>query len=95
MPKLSSWNLCPLRQLRKQRLLRMIETRDHLSVNQRQAGYSLWIRSSKPMDADNVPWSRGEEFSFSPSARHCFRLSFMNLDDQTFERGLAYLDTIL
>ncbi len=80
---------------RKQRLLRMIETRDHLSVNQRQAGYSLWIRSSKPMDADNVPWSRGEEFSFSPSARHCFRLSFMNLDDQTFERGLAYLDTIL
>jgi DNA-binding transcriptional MocR family regulator len=82
-------------ELRKQRLLRIIDAKDHLVVNRQQAGYSLWVKSNKPLPADNVPWSRGEEFSFSPAARFHFRLSFMNLDDQTFERGMAYLNTIL
>jgi DNA-binding transcriptional MocR family regulator len=80
---------------RKQRLLRIINARDHLEVNRQQAGYSLWVKSDKPLPADNVPWSRGEEFSFSPSARFHFRLSFMNLDDQSFERGVVYLNSIL
>jgi DNA-binding transcriptional MocR family regulator len=80
---------------RKQRLLRIIDAKDHLQVNRQQAGYSLWVKSSNPLPSDNVPWSRGEEFSFSSSARFHFRLSFMNLDDQTFERGVAYLSSIL
>jgi hypothetical protein len=66
-----------------------------LQVNRQQAGYSLWVKSNKPLPTDNVPWSRGEEFSFSSSARFHFRLSFMNLDDQTFEHGAAYLNSIL
>jgi len=41
-----------------------------------------------------VPWSRGEDFSFSPEARFQFRLSFMHMDDAAFEEGLAYLERI-
>jgi DNA-binding transcriptional MocR family regulator len=80
---------------RKQSLLRIIEAVDHLAVNRQQAGFSLWVKSHKPLPDHNVPWSRGEEFSFSPEARTCFRLSFMNLDDRTFKQGVAYLNTLL
>lgn len=80
---------------RKQRLLPIIEAAKHLAVDNQQAGFSLWVKSTRPLPTDGVPWSCGDEFSFSPQARHCFRLSFMNLDDPTFERGMDYLKTIL
>ena len=88
-------NVSNIIESRQQRLLRIIDTKDHLQANMRQAGFSLWVKSNKPLPSDNVPWSRGEEFSFSPSARFHFRLSFMNLDHQTFERGAIYLQSIL
>jgi len=76
---------------RKQRLLSLIDSLDHLCVSRDQAGYSLWIKNDKPSTMTQVPWSRGEEFSFSPEARSCFRLSFMNMDDNAFKQGVAYL----
>jgi DNA-binding transcriptional MocR family regulator len=76
---------------RKDRLLALIRHRAHLSVSPGQAGFSLWVRSKKPMSLSPVPWSRGEDFSFSLQARFYFRLSFMHMDDQTFENGIEYL----
>jgi DNA-binding transcriptional MocR family regulator len=80
---------------RKQHLLTIIDALDHLIAGKQQAGFSLWVKSSKALPTENVPWSPGKEFSFSSQVHHFFRLSFMNLDDPTFERGIAYLKTIL
>ncbi len=80
---------------RKGRLLEMIRRRSYLSVSPHQAGYSLWIKSSRSLDLPHVPWSRGEAFSFSPEARAFFRLSFMHLDDAEFDQGLSYLERLL
>lgn len=79
---------------RRKKLLALIDTVDGLSVSRRQSGFSLWVQSSKPLNFIQVPWSRGEEFSFSPQARKCFRLSFMHMDDAAFSQGLSYLDRL-
>lgn len=79
---------------RKRRILALIDAHDHLTVRRHQAGFSLWVRSRRPLAAGQVPWSRGEEFSFSQQARFYFRLSFMNMDDAAFEAGLTYLDSL-
>lgn len=79
---------------RKRRILALIDAHDHLTVCRHQAGFSLWVKSQVPLALGQVPWSRGEEFSFSPQARLQFRLSFMNMDDAAFEAGLGYLDGI-
>jgi len=78
-------------QIRKARLVELIDILDHLSVSPHQAGFSLWVRSDRPMASFPVPWSRGEDFSFSPHARCYFRLSFMHMDDKTFAKGVDYL----
>lgn len=79
---------------RRKRLLALIESHAHLSVSRHQAGFSLWLKSAKPVDLPQVPWTRGEDFSFSPEARNRFRLSFMHMNDAAFEDGLAYLEKI-
>lgn len=79
---------------RRDRLLALIDAHKQLSVSRHQAGYSLWLKSTKPIDLPQVPWSRGEDFSFSPEARRRFRLSFMHMNDVDFEDGLTYLDKI-
>ncbi len=79
---------------RKSRLISLIESHGHLSVSRHQAGFSLWLKSATPITLPQVPWSRGEEFSFSQEARFQFRLSFMHMDDAAFEEGLAYLERI-
>lgn len=76
---------------RKGKLLALIDRHRHLSVSRHQAGYSLWIKSEAPISLPQVPWSRGEDFSFSEQARFRFRLSFMHMDDAAFETGLDYL----
>jgi 2-aminoadipate transaminase len=80
---------------RRTQLLGAIEALDYITVPARQAGYSLWVKSGRPLDVESVPWSRGEEFSFSPEARSYFRLSFMHMNDESFHRGLAYLQRLL
>ena len=80
---------------RKQRLLDLIRHRTYLSVSPRQAGYSLWVRSNRVMEMPQVPWTRGEAFSFTPEARAYFRLSFMHMDGAEFEQGLGYLQRLL
>lgn len=77
--------------LRKHRLQDLIDRLDHLTVSPDQTGFSLWVRSDLPLSKSAVPWRRGEDFSFSPQARFYFRLSFMHMDDGTFENGIEYL----
>ncbi len=76
---------------RKQRISNLIEAYPALNVSPGQSGYNIWIRSEKDIHLPHVPWRRGEDFSFSPEFRKYFRISFMNMDDPTFEKGLTYL----
>ena len=78
-------------ELRKRKLVSLIDAIDHLSVSEQQAGFSLWIKSNRPATQATVPWSSGVDFSFTPEARFYFRLSFMHMDDQTFENAVVYL----
>jgi DNA-binding transcriptional MocR family regulator len=87
--------VCSKLNQRRKRLQKVIEDMHHLTWTPKQAGYSLWIKSNLPMPVDPVPWSRGEEFSFTPQARSYFRLAFMHMDDDLFERGLEYLKQFL
>ena len=80
---------------RKKRLCDLVDTAGHLSYSQYQAGFSLWVKSSKPLPTSPVPWRRGEDFSFSPQARDYFRLSFMHMSDAVFEDGVGYLSPLL
>lgn len=79
---------------RRRRLLDLVDRFDFLSAPGEQAGYNMWVRCSRPLNLNHVPWSRGEEFSFSNQHRACFRLSFMHLDDAIFEQGVAYLENL-
>ena len=80
---------------RKKRLRDLVDEMDHLSYSSHQAGFSLWLKSAKPLSSSPVPWRRGEDFSFSPEARDYFRLSFMHMSDTTFEDGMGYLAPLL
>jgi len=80
---------------RKMRLCDLVDTVGHLSYSQHQSGFSLWVKSSKPLPSTPVPWRRGEDFSFSPQARDYFRLSFMHMSDAVFEDGVTYLAPML
>jgi DNA-binding transcriptional MocR family regulator len=62
-----------------------------LSLPGPQHGYSLWVKAREYREPPNPPWHTGSEFSFSQEYRDYFRISFMNLDDVTFERALRYL----
>jgi DNA-binding transcriptional MocR family regulator len=79
---------------RQRRLLSLIERYPELNVHLPQHGYNLWVHANRLIDSPYVPWSKGEEFSFSPEYRSCFRLSFMNMDDDSFQRALVYLDSV-
>jgi DNA-binding transcriptional MocR family regulator len=79
---------------RQRRLLAIIGRYSDLSVYLPQHGYNLWVYSRRPIDSPYVPWSKGEEFSFSPKYKPFFRLSFMNMDDDSFRRALPYLDSV-
>lgn len=81
----------PTIRFRRDKLLALIDSVDQLSVSHHQAGYSLWVRKQQPISLNHVPWSKGEEFSFSSEFRQCFRLSFMHMDGTAFEKGLTYL----
>lgn len=80
---------------RRDRLLELIGSLGHLSVCGTQTGYSLWIKSEAPLPPAPVPWRRGADFSFASQARSFFRLSFMHMDDATFEKGVDHLTRIL
>lgn len=79
---------------RKQRLMDLLADCDGLAVPEPQQGYSLWVEAQRPLDQAHTPWTPGEEFSFSPSYRSWFRISFMNMDDDAFDKGLAHLREI-
>ncbi|MEJ2642279.1 MAG: PLP-dependent aminotransferase family protein [Desulfosarcinaceae bacterium] len=79
---------------RRSRLVALIDAQEHLKTGPDQAGYSLWIRSERPSPLATVPWRRGADFSFSPEVHACFRLSFMHMDDDTFEKGLEHLNRL-
>jgi 2-aminoadipate transaminase len=80
---------------RRSRLCDLINGIGHLRYSPHQAGFSLWIRSEKGPPSSPVPWRRGEDFSFKPEARDCFRLSFMHMSDAVFENGVTYLAPLL
>ena len=67
----------------------------HLKVSPNQSGYSLWVKAASEQTATQVPWCRGEEFSFSAEFRSCFKIAFMHMDDATFGRGLVFLESLL
>ena len=80
---------------RRNRLCALIDRLSHLRYSPYQVGFSLWIKSDKPQPLSPVPWRRGEDFSFKPEARDCFRLSFMHMIDAVFEDGVDYLAPLL
>ncbi len=79
---------------RRTQMLRLIARYPELSVPHSGSGYSLWVRSGIPVSLSQVPWTCGENFSFSPEFRNFFRLSFMHMDDPVFVRALDYLKEI-
>jgi DNA-binding transcriptional MocR family regulator len=76
---------------RRQQVLNMVKATPGLSVQLPQHGCSLWVNAGDAMVPANPPWYTGGDFSFSPEYRSFFRLSFMNLDDDIFDRALEYL----
>ncbi|MGE0087618.1 MAG: PLP-dependent aminotransferase family protein [Desulfococcaceae bacterium] len=76
---------------RKKRISNLAAAYSCLSISPEQSGYNIWIKSEKDLNLPHVPWRRGEEFSFSPEFRKYFRISFMNMDDSTFENALIYM----
>ncbi|MCF8079779.1 MAG: PLP-dependent aminotransferase family protein [Desulfobacterales bacterium] len=80
---------------RKKRLLTLLSRYRELSIPGAQSGCSLWVECKRPLKIQSPPWTTGDHFSFSPSFRHCFRISFMNLDDDRFAEGLNYLRSVL
>ncbi len=77
---------------RKKSLAQLIAEFDFLQCDAgRQQGYSLWVKANREMAIDNAPWRWGSDFSFDPTYRCYFRLSFMHLRDQHFKQGLDYL----
>jgi 2-aminoadipate transaminase len=81
--------------VRRERLQTELRQFPFLSVDPQQCGYSLWVNSSRPLNLLQVPWCRGEEFSFSPAAKPYFKLSFMHMPDSTFEESLPYLSKLI
>lgn len=77
---------------RKARLVALVQAFAGLSMDLPQWGYSLWVAADKPVDLREVPWHRGKHFSFDPKFANHFKLSFMQMDDATFEKGLVYLE---
>lgn len=82
-------------QKRKRRLMEVIAAHPFLSIPHEQSGYNLWVNSQHAVALPRVPWTPGEEFSFSPAFRNFFRISFMHMDDAAFDRGVAYIENIL
>ena len=76
---------------RRARLLEAIASYPVLSCRVPQPGYGLWISSAEPVELPHVPWESGARFSFSPGYRNHFKVSFMHMDDATFEKALKYL----
>ena len=76
---------------RKKLLMKVIHRHSCLSVSPHQAGYSLWVKSNRAMELPQVPWTRGDAFSFAPEVRSYFRISFMHMESSDFDQGLVYL----
>lgn len=81
--------------IRRERLLSLLHRYPFLTVAPGRWGYSMWIRSSRRLKTSHVPWCRGAEFSFSPTMRPYFKLSFMHMEDAVFEQSLSYLESLL
>ena len=80
---------------RRDRLVALMASFRDLTLRLPQPGVNLWVRSRRPLDLPDAPWRRGRDFSFSPGIDHWFRLSYLNMDDDTFGRGLKYLRQLL
>ena len=80
---------------RKKRLEALLSGYPDLSVPGVQSGCSLWVKSKRPLAVSHPPWTTGDHFSFSPRFAHCFRASFMYLEDDRFAEGLDYLQSVL
>jgi DNA-binding transcriptional MocR family regulator len=80
---------------RRQSLERLLDQHPAIEYSPGQSGYSIWVKSTSPFCFSALPWCNGEEFSFSPQFKSYFRLSFMHMDDDVFEKSLFYLDSLL
>jgi len=80
---------------RKDLLLSILKRHPGLVLTGPQHGYSLWVEARQKPRLDNAPWHGGNEFSFSPAFRNCFRISYMCLDDLTFPPAVVYLGKLL
>ncbi len=80
---------------RREQLIKLLTGVSGLRLITPQSGYNLWVESDRDLPDKGMPWASGERFSFDPTMRRRFRLSFMHLEDDTFENALAYLKTLL
>jgi DNA-binding transcriptional MocR family regulator len=85
------------RQIDKRRrvLEEVLARHPSLEIAPHQHGYSLWVKSASFFNVAAQLWCNGDEFSFSPQFKSFFRLSFMHMDGNGFDRGLPYLDSLL
>jgi 2-aminoadipate transaminase len=79
---------------RTHRIIRVLEKYPFLHMDWKQAGYNLWVRSDISLNVANPPWAEGSNFSFSPEMRNYLRLSLLGMNDQDFDHGVAYLDSL-
>lgn len=80
---------------RRSKMEAVIKPFGFLSIEPRQSGYSLWIKSDIPISLPHYPWCSGNEFSFNPRFKNHFKLTFMHMDDPTFEGSLSYLENLI
>ncbi|HHH85007.1 MAG TPA: PLP-dependent aminotransferase family protein, partial [Firmicutes bacterium] len=81
----------PVHRSRRKKLLHLLKEIPLFSVQKSSFGFWLWVRLNKAMDIAAPPWTEGRFFSPSPENRPFFRLAYMNIDDETFSKGLLQL----
>jgi len=87
-------NIKSILKQRKNQLNNFLNNYDFLEYNQNFNGINIWVKSKINLDIPAPPWASGINFSFSKKFKNFFRLSFMSMDDKSFQDGINYLESI-
>jgi len=87
-------NIKSILKQRKNQLNNFLNNYDFLEYNQNFNGINIWVKSKINLDIPAPPWAAGINFSFSKKFKNFFRLSFMSMDDKSFQDGINYLESI-
>lgn len=79
---------------RKNLLMPLFEARPWLNIIHNE-GYNLWVENRGKLVTTNVPWAKGELFSFRPEIKKNFRLSLLGVEEKAFLPLLKQLESAL